>query len=225
MKPAAPVTTIFMGRSRLSRSLAILLISPDHGGRVGGGEDRRAGHDDVRSVTDQVRQVVQIDPAVDLDGDVELFFPDPGFERPDLLRKAGGDEFLASPAGIDGHEEDEIELAEDLLQQVDGCRGIEGQAGLAAQFLDERDVLVEMGGGLQVEGDPVGPGLMEEGDEGARLLDHEMDVQGQGGLVLQGGHELGAQGQVGDEVSVHDVDMDEVGPGLLGDLRRPRRCG
>ena len=69
---------------------------------------------------------------------------------------------------------------------------------------------------------------MEKGHEGPRVLDHEVDVDGQAGLAADGRDELGPEGQVGHEVPVHDVDVDEVGPGLVGQLDglgEPREIG
>ena len=94
-----------------------------------------------------------------------------------------------------------------------GVAGLRATPALRPSDADQGQVLVEMGRGLDVEGDPVGPGFVEQGDEGPGVLDHEMDVDGQARLAPDGRDELGAEGQVGHEVPVHDVDVDEVGPG------------
>ena len=111
---------------------------------------------------------------------------------------------------------------------LDGRGRVERRAGLAAERPDHGQVLVEVGRRLDVERDPVGPGLVEQGHKGAGVLDHEVDVDGQAGFAADGRDELGAEGQVGHEMPVHDVDVDEIGPGLLGQpdgLAEPREIG
>ncbi len=76
---------------------------------------------------------------------------------------------------------------------------------------------MQVGGGLAVDRDPIGAGVHEPGRDFARAVDHQMDVQGQAGDRLEPGHEARAEGQAGDEVAVHDVDVDPVGsPGFGG---------
>ena len=48
--------------------------------------------------------------------------------------------------------------------------------------------------------------------------DHQMGVEGESGMAAQGRHHPWADGQVGDEMAVHDVDVDGVG---AGGLQRP----
>ena len=67
---------------------------------------------------------------------------------------------------------------------------------------------------LRVEGDVGGAGLGEVGDDPVHGLDHQVDVDGGGDPMLaQGLADQGADGQVGDIVVVHDVEVDDVRPG------------
>ncbi len=57
------------------------------------------------------------------------------------------------------------------------------------------------------------PASWKSGTKARRVLDHEVDVDGQARLAADGRDEPGPEGQVGHEMPVHDVDVDEVGPG------------
>ena len=68
---------------------------------------------------------------------------------------------------------------------------------------------------LGMDGDDVGAGLGEGLEEGIDRRDHQMDVERLGGVRPQRLHHRRADGEVGDEMAVHHVDMDPVGAGLV----------
>ena len=90
---------------------------------------------------------------------------------------------------------------------------------------------MEMGACLNVNGERIGPGVRKGLDVLLRVLDHEVDVER--GLVLvghgaEGTHHVGTNGQVGDEVTVHHVDVQPLGAGaecLVGTGRVPPGVG
>jgi hypothetical protein len=49
------------------------------------------------------------------------------------------------------------------------------------------------------------------------LLDHQMHIQGQAGCLAEGGDYRNSQGNVGDEMAVHDVHVNDVGAGFFDD--------
>ena len=71
------------------------------------------------------------------------------------------------------------------------------------------DGTVEMAAGLVVDADPVGSGIGKRGDEVVGILDHEVAIEGQACGLAQALDDRRAEGDVGDEVAVHDVDMDD----------------
>ena len=77
-----------------------------------------------------------------------------------------------------------------------------------------------MAGGLKVHADHVHPRVDERFDEQVGVLDHEVGVKGQIGTAAELRHNRGAEGDVGDEMPVHDVEVDHVRPAPvhLGDL-------
>ena len=68
---------------------------------------------------------------------------------------------------------------------------------------------------LDVERDMVGARLRERLDVLFRVDQHQVDVEGQGGVFAHGGDDRGAERDVRDEMAVHYVQMDHVRLGLF----------
>jgi hypothetical protein len=82
------------------------------------------------------------------------------------------DEFLAAEAGVHGHDEDMVDDVENVVESVDRSGGIDDDAGFAAIGLDEMESAVKMDAGFLVDGNPVGAGFGEGGDELIGIFDH-----------------------------------------------------
>ncbi len=67
-----------------------------------------------------------------------------------------------------------------------------------------------MGPGLGMDGEDVRPRLGEGLEEGIDRRDHEMDVERLGAVRPERLHHRRADGQIGHEMAVHDVDVDPV---------------
>ena len=65
---------------------------------------------------------------------------------------------------------------------------------------------------------PVDAGIGEGGYEFVGVLDHHVAVKGQAGVLANGFDECRAEGEVGDEVAIHDVDVDGSAAAALGGL-------
>ena len=90
-----------------------------------------------------------------------------------------------------------------------------GVAGLRTTA-QVRHHALEVGHGLLVHGDP-GRTRVDEGVEVAvGVLDHEVDVEGQRRGPAQRLHDGRAQGDVGDEVPVHHVHVQDARPAAGG---------
>ncbi len=70
-----------------------------------------------------------------------------------------------------------------------------------------------------MERDDVGAGLREIGDVLQRLRDHQMDIQRDARVTFQALQHRDADGDVRDEMTVHDVVVQPVGAGLFHALR------
>jgi len=69
--------------------------------------------------------------------------------------------------------------------------------------------------GFRMDGDPVGPRFRESVEKRIDRRNHQVDVERLGAVGPQRLHHRGPNGEVGDEVAVHDVDVDPVGAGLV----------
>ena len=152
------------------------------------------------------------DAAVDLEPDRAV--ADHGAERAEL-RQHRRQEGLAAEAGVDGHHQDEVALVEDVLDRGGRRRGVERHAGLRAELADAREAAVEVGAGLGVDGDDVGAGGDEGLEEGVGGRDHQVDVERGPRAGAERRDHVGAEGDVGDEMAVHHVDLHPVGAGGL----------
>jgi hypothetical protein len=191
----------------------------DHLGRFFIAENSRAGDQDLCAILDEALHVAEAHSSVHLDGDIQFLAFDPVAELPDFL-VSGLDKFLASKPRIYRHHKDVIQVFENVVEKMDGSCWVKSETGFLLQLFDQSDLSVKVRGGLDMDGDPVGAGLMEERDEEPGVFDHQMDVKGQGSGLLERRDNLRAQGQVGDKMTVHDIDVDQVGAGLFGHLDR-----
>ena len=73
-------------------------------------------------------------------------------------------------------------------------------------------------GGLDVDADLIGTGAGEGLDVGLRFGEHEMRIEKQfTAVAAEGGDGLGTEGEVRDEVAVHDIHMEPRQAQLLDD--------
>ena len=66
-----------------------------------------------------------------------------------------------------------------------------------------------------MEGDNVSPGLDKGIRIPERIADHQVHIKEQVGTAPYGGHKPGAKADVGDEMAVHDVQMEIVCTGIF----------
>src|SRR5690606_16158299 len=123
------------------------------------------------------------------------------------------DEGLAAKARVDRHQQDQIQAFHDMVQPFQRCGGVEHQPGAAAVVADQRQGAIDVAGCLGVKADDVRAGLGKGRYQGIHRFDHQVYVDGGGGVGAQGGAHHGSHGQVGDVVVVHDVEVDPVGTG------------
>jgi hypothetical protein len=74
---------------------------------------------------------------------------------------------------------------------------------------------MEMRTGLDVHREVIRASLGELGDKGVGIGDHEVDVKREFRDFSERCYDRWANGQVRDEVSVHDIDVQKVGPCTL----------
>ena len=124
-----------------------------------------------------------------------------------------GDELLPAEAGVDAHQQHHVELVHDVVHPVERGGRVEHQAGLTAGVADQPERAVDVLGGLGVEGDDVGAGLGEVGHDAIDRLHHQVHVDRRRGVRADGLAHQRADGEVGDVVVVHHVEVNPVGAG------------
>ena len=139
-----------------------------------------------------------------------------GVGRPADLGDLGnhlGHERLAPETRKHRHAQHQIDQSEVGLDRLERGVRVGGQPDPEAQVAH----LPDQGLGLadfDVDGAAVGPGVPERLEIAGRVGDHQVAVEEQVGVLAQRGHHRWADGQVGDEVAVHHVDVQPVGAGL-----------
>ena len=138
-----------------------------------------------------------------------------------------GHEFLRPEARLHGHYQHHVAFGKIGNGGLRRGFRLQGNGGLAAQRPD----FVETGQGVlglvgfQVNGQPVRAGLDKFLGVADGTVDHQMHVQGQGSDRSQRLHHRNADGDVGDEHSVHHIHMHPVGAAALDVVNIPFQIG
>jgi hypothetical protein len=156
----------------------------DHGLVVGLAEDRAAGHEGVGAGVGHAADVVDLDAAVDLEPDVAPAGVDELARLLDLAQRAV-DEALAAEAGVDAHDQHQVDLVDHPLQHVQRRRRVEHQPGLLAFGLDQLQRAVHVRAGVGVEAHQVGAGLAEGLRQRIHRLHHQVHVDRHAGMCLR----------------------------------------
>ncbi len=173
-------------------------------------ENGGAGNQNIGAGLNALLGGLRVDAAVDLEVDGAAGGVDHLAHFSDFIERR--DEGLSAEAGIDGHHQNKIGDVHDMRQRLHRRAGVDGDARLFAERLDELHGTVQVRAGLGVDCYNVRAGLGEILDEQIDRRDHQVHVERFLGMRAQRLDHAGADGQVWDEVPVHDVDMDVIGP-------------
>ncbi len=190
-------------------------------------EDGVAGDEQLCACFYYVGYGFQIYSAIHFNTEIEFAFGTHASECGNFVQRIG-DEFLTAEAGIHAHDQDVVDKIEDFGKGFDGSGGIEDYAGLAAVRSDEVKRAIEMDAGFLVDGHPVGAGFGKFGDEEIGIFDHQVAIEGDFELFPQRAHDGRTDGEIGDEVAVHDVEVEDGATaidGLLGVNGKLREVG
>ena len=102
----------------------------------------------------------------------------------------------------------------------DAGLAFDGDADRAAGCADRRDRLFRRIPAFEVECQMVAPGGGERGGIPGRVFDHQVGVEAEAGNPAQARNHRRAEGDVRDQVSIHHIEVEQVGAGGLdsGDL-------
>jgi len=123
-----------------------------------------------------VRHGVVMDAAIDFD---TKFQPTrlPNFRKQFDLFQGRRDERLATESRVHAHYQHMMNQRKDLIEGVNGSRGINDDTRFASVRGDETEAAVEMDTGFLVYRNPIGPGFGERGNEFIRPFNHEVTIE------------------------------------------------
>ena len=124
------------------------------------------------------------------------------------------EEFLATEAWFDGHDQNHVELVENVEDRLHRLGRTYGEAGLASHIAQLARQTYRGMGGTHVEADGGGTKLGVFRCPAVRILNHQMHVDRQVGDLADTCHDWLTQSQVRDEMMIHHVDMNKI---RLGD--------
>src|SRR5262249_15542951 len=113
-------------------------------------------------------------------------------------------------ARIDGHYEERINLFEERLNVGDGCGRVDGEADFLAQGTNGPNELRHALAKFDVNVHLIGTGFGKRFQKDFRLGTHQVDVEEHFGQRTDRLHDSRAKGDVLDEVTVHDIEMQPV---------------
>lgn len=172
---------------------------------IGLAENSGTHHEYVSAGFLASQDVVQLDAAIDLD--VKFRFHLAKFA--DLVQ-AIGDEALAAETRIHGHDEDHVNDVQHMLDvRKRGC-GVDGHSGLYAKFCNLVQQAVQMVSGFGVDANEVCAGLSKFSHVVFGVGNHQVAIQGEAGALLDAGGNARAKADVGDEMTVHDIQVNEA---------------
>ena len=99
---------------------------------------------------------------------------------------------LAAKAGVDAHDQNQVNVVHHPVQHIQRLGGVEHQAHLAARAFYGLNAAVHMARGIGVKADEVGPRLGKGVGQGVHRLHHEVHIYGYGRAVGPLG--MGTQG-------------------------------
>ena len=102
-----------------------------------------------------------------------------------------------------------------MADGLDPRRRVERHPRPGPQRPDPAERAVEVGARLGVDDHQLAAGVDVAGEELVGVADHEVGLESHRRPAPAGGDHVGPEGQVGDEVPVHDVPLDPVDARLL----------
>ena len=180
-------------------------------------KDKGTGDENVGPGIGKLLTRVEVDASVDLYQGVTVGLLNELTQLTNLVERVG-DELLSPETGIDGHEQHHIDLRDDVGQSGDRRGGAERDGGMETSLANLLKDTVVMGERLEMDIHVIGSQVGDLPDELLRLDNHEMDVEG---LLTQAGdmaQDRKTKGDVGDEDTVHDIEMEIVGTALIEPL-------
>lgn len=159
------------------------------------------------------QDVVQLDATIDLDVKFRLHLA----KFADLVQ-AIGDEALTAETRIHGHDEDHVYNVQHMLDVAEGSCGVDCYSGLYAQFCNLVQQTIQVVGGFGVDADEVSAGLSKFSHVVFGVGNHQVAIQGEVGALLDAGGNAWAKADVGNEMTVHDIQVNKTCAAIFNSL-------
>lgn len=172
---------------------------------IGLAKDSGTHHEDVGAGFLAGEDVVQLDAAIDLDVKFRAHLT----KFADLVQ-AIGDEALAAETRIYAHDEDHVHDVQHMLDVAEGSCGVDGHGGLYAQFLNLVQQAIQVVGGFGVDANEVSASLCKFAHVVFGVGNHQMAIQRKACALLDAGGNARPKADVGNEVTVHDVQVNKA---------------
>jgi hypothetical protein len=202
----------------------------NRGGVVRRVEDGGTGDQGVGPGVDDLVRVGRRDAPVDFNPRVDVVLVAQSLDLLDLLHLRF-DEGLTAEARVDGHDQNQVDDVDDVLQARNRGPRVQHDARFATQVLDLTDSSVQVNGTrtFSVNGDDVRTRLCKVRNSQLRFHDHQVRIQNLVRDRSQGINNQRANGDVRHKSTVHDVDVDPFRAGFvhrsdfLAEFRKVRR--
>src|SRR5260370_22818682 len=169
----------------------------------------------IGSGFDYQRSSCLVDATIDFDIAVEAAFGNHLAQADDFGQRFG-DELLAAEAGVDGHDKHHVDQGEYIFEQEDGRRRVERDRCHFARYSDLLDDAVQVRANLLVNDNHVGSGLREILDVSFGVGNHQMGFEREPGAAVHFLDDHWSHCNIGDEMAVHNIDLDALAAPCLG---------
>ena len=132
-----------------------------------------------------------------------------GAHLPDFFHDAFH-QFGTGETGIDGHQQDQVGVGEVAFHGLDGGVGVDGDAEEGAAGMERVRHIAIVAVNLGMDGKDIALAHLQLGIHQVGFRYHEMAIDRETGASLHGFDEIRAEGEVGDEMRVHDIDVQHV---------------
>ena len=202
----------------------------NRGGVVRRVEDGGTGDQGVGPGVDDLVRVSRRDAPIDFNPRVDVVLVAQSLDLLDLLHLRLN-EGLTAEARVDGHDQNQVDDVDDVLQARNRGPRVQHDARFATQVLDLTDSSVQVNGTrtFSVNGDDVRTRLCKVCNSQLRFHDHQVRIQNLVRDRSQGINNQRANGDVRHKSTVHDVDVDPFRAGFvhrsdfLAERRKVRR--
>src|SRR5712692_4127785 len=156
-----------------------------------------------------------VNAAIDFDIAVQAAFGNHLAQAGDFGQRFG-DELLAAEAGVDGHDKHHVDQGEYIFEQEDGGRWVERDCCHFARYSDLLDDAVQVRANLLVDDNHAGSGLCEILDVSFGVGNHQVGFEREPGAAAHRLDDHWPHCNIGDEMAVHDIDLDALAAPCLG---------